>query len=72
MLIIINVNKYTLMKQTQLQLSYVYIEINNFNIIDITNIMLNLFKLYYNKKTEKKIFDPQEKHNKHHPSAVRE
>ena len=31
MLIIINVDKYTLMKQTQLQLSYVYIEIN-FNI----------------------------------------
>lgn len=71
MLIIINVDKYTLMKQTQLQLSYVYIEIN-FNIINIINIMLNLFKLYYNKKTEKKIFDPQEKHNKHHPSAVRE
>jgi hypothetical protein len=34
--------------------------------------MLNLFKLYSNKKTEKKIFDPQEKHNKHHPTAVRE
>ena len=34
--------------------------------------MLNLFKLYYNKKTEKKIFDPQEKYNKHYPSAVRE
>ena len=70
MLIIINVDKYTLMKQTQLQLSYVYIEIN-FNVINITNIMLNLFKLYSNKKTEKKI-NSQEKHNKHHPSAVRE
>ena len=34
--------------------------------------MLNLFKLYYNKKTEKKKIDPQEKHNKHYPSAVRE
>jgi ribosomal VAR1-like protein len=34
--------------------------------------MLNLFKLYSNKKTEKKQIDPQEKHNKHHPSAVRE
>jgi len=34
--------------------------------------MLNLFKLNFNKKTEKKIFYPQEKHNKHHPSAVRE
>jgi len=34
--------------------------------------MLNLFKLYYNKKTEKKIIDSQEKHNKHYPSAVRE
>jgi hypothetical protein len=34
--------------------------------------MLNLFKLYYNKKTEKKNIDPQEKHNKHYPSAVRE
>ena len=34
--------------------------------------MLNLFKLYYNKKTEKKQIDPQEKHNKHYPSAVRE
>jgi len=34
--------------------------------------MLNLFKLYYNKKTEKKNFDPQEKYNKHYPSAVRE
>ena len=33
--------------------------------------MLNLFELHYNKKTGKKI-DPQEKHNKHHPSAVRE
>lgn len=44
----------------------------NFNIIDKINIMLNLFKLYYNKKTEKKNIDPQEKHNKHYPSAVRE
>ena len=34
--------------------------------------MLNLFKLYYNKKTDKKKIDPQEKHNKHYPSAVRE
>ena len=34
--------------------------------------MLNLFKLYYNKKTEKKKIDYQEKHNKHYPSAVRE
>jgi len=34
--------------------------------------MLNLFKLYYNKKTEKKQIDFQEKHNKHYPSAVRE
>ena len=36
--------------------------------------MLNLFKLYNNSKnkTEKKIFNSQEKHNKHHPSAVRE
>jgi len=33
--------------------------------------MLNLFKLY-NNKTEKKIINSQEKHNKHHPSAVRE
>jgi len=35
--------------------------------------MLNLFKLYNNSnnKTEKKI-NSQEKHNKHHPSAVRE
>ena len=35
--------------------------------------MLNLFKLYNNskQKTEKKI-NSQEKHNKHHPSAVRE
>jgi hypothetical protein len=35
--------------------------------------MLNLFKLYNNskQKTEKKI-NTQEKHNKHHPSAVRE
>ena len=36
--------------------------------------MLNLFKLYNNskRKTEKKIFNSQEKHNKHHPSGVRE
>lgn len=34
--------------------------------------MLNLFKLNYNKKSEKKKIKPQEKHNKHHPSAVRE
>jgi len=34
--------------------------------------MLNLFKLYSNKKTEKKIINSQEKHNKHHPTAVRE
>ena len=72
MLIIISVDKYTLMKQTQLQLSQAYIEINNFNIINITNFMLNLFELYFNKKTEKKNFDPQKKHNKHYPSAVRE
>ena len=52
-------------------MSYVYIEIN-FNIINIINIVLNLFKLYYNKKTEKKQIDPQEKHNKHYPSGVRE
>ena len=36
--------------------------------------MLNLFKLYNNSKikTEKKNFNSQEKHNKHHPSGVRE
>ena len=34
--------------------------------------MLNLFKLYYNKNTEKNKINPQEKHNKHYPSAVRE
>ena len=34
--------------------------------------MLNLFKLYSNKKTEKRKIDFQEKHNKHHPSAIRE
>ena len=34
--------------------------------------MLNLFELYSNKKTEKKIIKPQEKYNKHHPSAARE
>jgi hypothetical protein len=45
---------------------------NNFNIIKITNFMLNLFKLYSNKKTIKNNFDPKKKHNKHYPSAVRE
>lgn len=34
--------------------------------------MLNLFELYSNKKTETKKIGPQEKHNKHYPSAVRE
>jgi Mitochondrial ribosomal protein (VAR1) len=36
--------------------------------------MLNLFKLYNNSKikSEKKILNSQEKHNKHHPAAVRE
>lgn len=34
--------------------------------------MLNLLKLYYKKKIEKKKTNPQEKHNKHYPSAVRE
>jgi hypothetical protein len=34
--------------------------------------MLDLFKLNYNKKSEKKKFNPQEKHDKHHPSAIRE
>lgn len=34
--------------------------------------MLNMFKTYYNKKTEKKKTNLQEKHNKHYPSAVRE
>jgi hypothetical protein len=34
--------------------------------------MLNLFKLNYNKKTEKEKINAQEKHNKHYPSAVRE
>ena len=34
--------------------------------------MLNLFELYSNKKTDKKIIEAQEKHNKHYPSAVRE
>lgn len=33
--------------------------------------MLNLFELYNSNKTEKKI-NSQEKHNKHHPSAIRE
>ena len=70
---IISVNKYTLMKQTQLQLGCIYIETNNFNVIKMTNVMLNLFKLYNNNnKTEKKKINSQEKHNKHYPSAVRE
>ena len=60
------------MKQTQLQLGCVYIETNNFNVIKMTNIMLNLFKLYNNNKTEKKKINFQEKHNKHYPSTVRE
>jgi hypothetical protein len=34
--------------------------------------MLDLFKLNYNKKSEKKKINPQEKHDKHHPSAIRE
>lgn len=34
--------------------------------------MLNLFKLNSNKKTEKKVINLQEKHDKHYPSAVRE
>jgi hypothetical protein len=34
--------------------------------------MLELFKLYSNKKTEKKKMNPQEKYNKNYPSAVRE
>jgi len=34
--------------------------------------MLNLFELYSNKKTKKKFFAPQVKHNKHYPSTVRE
>jgi Mitochondrial ribosomal protein (VAR1) len=34
--------------------------------------MLNLFNLNSNKKIEKKKINPQEKYNKHHPSAVRE
>jgi len=34
--------------------------------------MLDLFKLNSNKKTEKKKINLQKKHNKHHPSAVRE
>jgi hypothetical protein len=34
--------------------------------------MLDLFKLNSNKNTEKKKRNQQEKHNKHHPSAVRE
>jgi len=38
----------------------------------MTNVMLNLFKLYNNNKTEKKKINSQEKHNKHYPSAVRE
>ena len=34
--------------------------------------MLNIFELYSNKKTKTRKIDPQEKHNKHYPSAVRE
>lgn len=34
--------------------------------------MLNLFELYYNKKTKTRKIDPQKKHNKHYPSTVRE
>jgi hypothetical protein len=34
--------------------------------------MLDLFKLNFYKKSEKKKIKPQEKHNKHHPSAIRE
>src|ERR1700740_759198 len=34
--------------------------------------MLNLFKLYNSKQKTKKKINTQEKHNKHHPSAVRE
>ena len=38
----------------------------------MTNVMLNLFKLYNNNKIEKKKINFQEKYNKHYPSAVRE
>jgi hypothetical protein len=34
--------------------------------------MLELFKLNYNKKTENKKIKSHIKHDKHHPSAVRE
>lgn len=34
--------------------------------------MLDLFKLNSNKKTNNKKISPQEKHNKHYPSAIRE
>lgn len=34
--------------------------------------MLNIFKLNYNEKNEEKKIKPQEKHEKHYPSAVRE
>ena len=34
--------------------------------------MLDLFKLNYNKKNEKKKISTQEKHDKHYPSAIRE
>jgi hypothetical protein len=34
--------------------------------------MLDLFKLNYNKKSENKKINTQEKHDKHHPSAIRE
>lgn len=34
--------------------------------------MLDLFKLNYNKKSEKKKINTQEKQDKHHPSAIRE
>ena len=44
----------------------------NFNNIETTNFMLNIFELYSKKKTGIKIIEAQEKHNKHYPSAVRE
>jgi hypothetical protein len=34
--------------------------------------MLELFKLNYNKKTENKKIKFHEKHDKHHPSVIRE
>lgn len=43
-----------------------------FSIYIITYIMLDLFKLNYLKKSEKKKIKSQEKYNKHHPSAIRE